>query len=317
MNKIIFWLNCSRAFALPITIMSWLVIFVYCLTQGGNILNGILALVGISLAHLAGNLADDYIDYGILSKDEKIMNSAVKTKCCFIRDGSVTLNDIKKMIIFFSAFALLIGAFLYFRSGIGVFWLTLVGGILTLTYAKFSLVGLSELVIGLLFGPLMFGGVYYVMKKAFSLEVLVLSIAVVMFSIGFLYVHTLLDFDCDKTSHKRTLCCRIGDKNKALILLALFYCAGFTALVIFGLMTKTYAVLITFLTLPMVQNIFKLMKKYNENKNFIPEIHWWNQPLDNWDAIKSEGTESFYFVLFQARNLMMIYCVLLVISFIL
>lgn len=316
MNKIIFWLNCSRAFALPITIMSWLVIFVYCITQGGNILNGILALVGISLAHLAGNLADDYIDYGILSKDEKIMNSAVKTKCCFIRDGSVTLNDIKKMIIFFSAFALLIGAFLYFRSGIGVFWLTLVGGILTLTYAKFSLVGLSEVVIGLLFGPLMFEGVYYVMKKGFSLEVLVLSIAVVMFSIGFLYVHTLLDFDCDKTSHKRTLCCRIGDKNKALILLTLFYCAGFTALVVFGVMTKNYAILVAFLTVPMAQNIFKLMKKYNENKNFISEIHWWNQPLDNWDAIKTEGTESFYFVLFQARNLMMIYCVLLVIAFI-
>lgn len=68
MKNVVFWLNCSRAFSLPITVMSWLVVFLYAMKSGGNVLNGVLALIGVALAHLAGNLTDDYIDYGILSK---------------------------------------------------------------------------------------------------------------------------------------------------------------------------------------------------------------------------------------------------------
>lgn len=310
MKNVVFWLNCSRAFSLPITVMSWLVVFLYAMQSGGNVLNGVLALIGVALAHLAGNLTDDYIDYGILSKDEKMMNSAVKTKCCFIRDGSVSLKDILKVIILYSAAALLIGVFLFIRSGEGVIWLTIAGGILTLTYARFSMIGMSEVIIGLLFGPLIFEGIYYVMKKTFSFDVLILSIAVVMFTLAFLYVHTLLDFDSDQTSHKRTLCCRIGDKNKALFVLAVFYTIGYLAAGYFGVLTGSYAVLISFLTIPMAFNVFKLIKRYNGDKTFEPVINWYNQPLDNWDAVKAEGTETFYFVLFQARNLMMWFCVL-------
>ncbi len=317
MEKFIFWLNCSRAFALPLTIMSWLVVFLFSLKAGGNFLNGLLALIGISLAHLAGNLADDYIDYGILSKDEKLMNSAVRSKCCYIRDGSVTLDDILKMIVLFSSIALLIGVFLFFRSGIGVIWLTILGGILTISYAKFSMVGLSEVVIGLLFGPFMFEGVYYVMKKAFSYEVFILSIAVVMFTLAFLYVHTLLDFDSDQTSYKRTLCCRVGDKNRALIILIIFYILGYLSVGYFGFLIKNYVIYFTFLTVPIAINVFKLIKKYNEDKLFKLHINWWNLPLDNWETIKKQGTETFYFVLFQARNLMMWFCVILCICILL
>lgn len=290
-KKILFWLNCSRAFSLPITILSWLVVFVYSLKLGGNFLNGFLALIGISFAHLAGNLADDYIDYGILSRDEKIMNSAVETKCCYIRDGSVTLKDIIKVIAIYSSIALILGAILFFRSGVGVIWLTIIGGILTLSYAKFSLIGMSELIIGLLFGPLMFEGVYYVMTKTFSGIVFVLSVAVVMFTVGFLYVHTLLDFDSDKTSHKKTLCCRINDKNKALRLFALFCTLGYSAAFYFGFLTNNIAVLLTFLTIPYAVKIHYMMKSYNE----CPE----------------PDTERFYFVLFSARNLMVLFGLLL------
>lgn len=311
-KKIVFWLNCSRAFSLPITILSWMVVFVFALTNGGNILNGVLALIGVAFAHLAGNMADDYIDYGILSRDPKMMESAVKTKCCFIRDGSITLNDLKRMIAAFSLVALIIGAFLFFRSGIGVLWLTAVGGILTLTYARFSLIGMSEVIIGLLFGPLMFEGVWYVMKKTFSMDVFVLSVAVVMFTISFLYIHTMLDFDSDKTSHKKTLCCRINDKHKALNLFCVFAGLGYLAAVTFGIRTSNPWVLLTFLTVPAAVNVYKLTGKYIEDKHFIPVIKWWNLPLDNWEAVKAEGTETFYFVLFQARNLMMLFSLVLV-----
>ena len=71
MNKICFWLKNSRLFSLPMTILSWLVIFVFALKNGGNIFNGLVALIGISCAHLATNLFDDYIDYKSLPENSQ------------------------------------------------------------------------------------------------------------------------------------------------------------------------------------------------------------------------------------------------------
>ena len=58
----------SRIFSLPMTIQSWLVIFTYSLIDSGNVLYGILALIGTCFAHLGTNLLDDYFDYKSLIK---------------------------------------------------------------------------------------------------------------------------------------------------------------------------------------------------------------------------------------------------------
>ena len=131
-KKIWFWLCASRLFSLPMTILSWLVIFVYSLVlYGGNILNGILALIGISFAHLATNLADDYFDYKQMLKDGNMMSTVVKNKCIYIKDGTATLNDVMKVVIIYCLIAFFTGVILFFRSGVDVLWLALIGGILT------------------------------------------------------------------------------------------------------------------------------------------------------------------------------------------
>ena len=80
-----FWLKNSRIFSLPMAILSWLVIFVYTLKNGGNILNGVIALIGISFAQLATNLFDDYMDYKNLPPNSQ------QAKCAYIKEGKATL----------------------------------------------------------------------------------------------------------------------------------------------------------------------------------------------------------------------------------
>lgn len=316
-KRIWFWLNVSRLFSLPMTILSWLVIFVYSLQSGGNILNGILALVGISAAHLATNLADDYFDYKKMLADGNMMSTVVKNKCAYIKNGEAAINDVLRVVVIYCAIAFVTGVILTFRSGLDVIWLAVIGGILTLSYSKFSQVGLSELAVGIAFGPLFFEGVYYVMTKTFSFEVLVLSLAVGAFTVGVLYAHTLLDFDSDMISHKKTLCCRIGDKNKAIIPLIIFYAFGFLALIGFAFLTKNIYTLLALLTLPLAVNVCFAEKKYIEDKNFEPKIKWWHYPLDNWEKIKADGIQSFYFVLYQSRNVVIYFCALLIIGILL
>ena len=282
-NKIYFWLKNSRLFSIPMSILSWLVIFVFALKQGGNILNGIIALIGIVSAHLATNLFDDYVDYKVLPENSQ------RCKCAYIKDGKATLNSVLKVVIIYLLIASICGFFLFLRCGFPVVGLAIVGGIIALIYAKLSQRGLSEFAVGIAFGPLLFEGTYFVMTKNFSLEVFILSLAVVMFTIGLMYVHTILDFERDMCVHKKTLVCRIGNKNIALKGVFVVYGLGYLFTLILAVMLKNYYLLLTFGLFPLVFRMYNYLKTY---------------------TCGGEVSE-FYFRLLQARNLMVYYSLLI------
>ncbi len=312
LKKIVFWLNNSRLFSLPMTLMSWAIIFVYSLRQHGNILNGVLALIGIAMAHLATNLFDDFVDYKVISANEDILKNTVKSKCAYIQDGSATLNDLLKVVCIYCSIAFVVGVILTLRCGLEIVWLAFIGGVITLSYAKLSSAGLSEIAVGTAFGPLLFEGVYFVMTGSFSMQVLVISLAVVTFTVGLLYTHTLLDYDGDMCAHKKTLCCRLGDKNKASILLLVLY--GFGYFLCFVLAFYCIWYLLPVLTCPFAVILYRLMQLYNKDKSFIPEIKWWYYPLENWENITQEGTQSFYLRLFLSRNIMIWFSILMLVA---
>lgn len=282
-KTILFWLENSRIFSLPMTLLSWLVVFVYSLKSGGDILNGVIALIGISFAHLATNLFDDYIDY------KKLTANSQKCKCAYIKEGKATLNDVLKVVVIYCVIACIAGSFLLLRCGMPVLWLGLLGGVITLIYAKLSQKGLSEIAVGTAFGPLLFEGVYFVMTGTFSLIVFIMSLAVVMFTVGLLYVHTLLDFEGDMVSHKKTLVCRIGNKNKALNGVFIVYGLGYLFTGILAFMLKNYFILITFALVPFVFDIYNSLKSFE----------------------CGDETKEFYFRLLKARNLMVYYSLLI------
>ena len=193
------------------------------------------------------------------------------------------------VVIIYCAFACLSGVFLLLRCGWPVIGLALIGGIITLVYAKLSQNGLSEVAVGLAFGPLLFEGVYFVMTGHFSFPVFIMSAAVVMFTIGLLYVHTLLDFEGDMYAHKKTLACRIGNKNAALKGVFVVYGLGYIFTIILAFMLKNYFILLTFLLVPLVFNIYNSLKTFT----------------------CGEDTADFYSRLLKARNLMVYYSFLI------
>ena len=282
-KNILFWLENSRLFSLPMTLLSWLVIFVYSLKLGGNVLNGMVALIGISCAHLATNLFDDYVDY------KKLTDNSQKCKCAYIKEGKATLKDVITVVIIYCAIACFAGLFLLLRCGFPVVVLGLIGGIITLVYAKLSQNGLSEVAVGTAFGPLLFEGVYFVMTGKFSLVVLVMSLAVVMFTIGLLYVHTLLDFEGDMYAYKKTLVCRIGNKNVALKGVYVVYGLGYLFTLLLAFMLKNYFILLTFFLIPFVFDMYNSLKTFT----------------------CGDDVKEFYFRLLKARNLMVYYSLLI------
>ncbi len=250
-------LQCARAYSLPVTVMSWLVAFVYGGVNGGgspNIAAGLLALAGIACAHLAANLFDDYFDY-------KYQPFAQECKCALIKDGTVSHGFYLKCAIGFSAAACAVGAILTAIAGGKVILLMLAGAVIVLAYSPLSRICLGEAAILVAFGPLLFEGVYYVMTGGFSAELLLISLSVVMISEGLIYTHMLLDTQGDKNVHKKTLCVIL--KDKAPVLLYIFYALGFVFAGVLGAWP-------VFLSLPLVIKLCRDLRVKDPHADFYP-----------------------------------------------
>lgn len=304
LKTILFWLNNSRLFSLPMTFMSWIIVFLYALKHDGNIVNGILALIGISFAHLATNLFDDYVDFRALSKDEEFMKSTVKSKCAYIKNGQATLNQLLSVVCIYCLIAFIIGIILTLRCGTGVVYLSILGGLIVLSYAKLSSNGFSELAVGTAFGPLLFEGTYYVMCKRFSPEVFILSVAVVVFTVGLVYMNNVLDYEKDIECGKKSLCCRLNDTNLIASGLLVLYSIGYLMCFVLMFWFKNIFYCLPMITGVLVYQLYNSVKTYYADKNNIPEIKWWNFPMGNKTNIIKSGTAPFYFRLYFARNIM-------------
>lgn len=316
-NKLELWTNCTRAYSLPITILNALVAYIFALKNSGNIILGILAIIGSCMVHLATNLIDDYLDYKILSKNDSYMNSAQNCKCLLIRSGQVTLKQIKIAIITLLTIAAGIGAVLFCISGPYVLLLAFIGLLVALTYQKFSTIGLGELAVIIAYGPLLYEGIYYVMTSSFSNNLLVISFACAMFTNTILYTHMLMDFDSDACSHKKTLCRILGTKINALNFILVFYITSFLLIIYIALKTTNLWYLLGLLTTPMIIELYKLLAIYNTDKTHTPKAFFWHYPLDNWDNVIKTPDAPFYFRFFYSRNIMTYFMILTCLAIIL
>ena len=128
------------------------------------------------------------------------------------------------------------------------------------------------------------------MTKTFSFEVLILSLAVVFFTIGLMYSHTVLDYEGDVATHKKTLCSKFSKKN-AIKGVWVVYGLGYIFTTIFAIISKNYFIFLTLLLIPLVFNLYNSLKTFtcgNEVKEF-------------------------YFRLLKARNLMVFYSIIVII----
>ena len=220
MKNLLFWLDCTRAYALPMSVTAWAIAFGAGISAGGNVLYGIIALIGIICAHLGANLFDDVIDYRNYLKNTKNQNNEVtinlkKGKCKYFIEGKINLLKGLKACGILFGIALVIGAFFVEIHGLPILELIAVSGILCLIYPKSGYVGLSEIIIGTIFSPLLFTGVYYVMTGKLSGALLWFSLAFAIVTVTLLYTDFFLDYKNDKETGKKTIPVICGSKNNA------------------------------------------------------------------------------------------------------
>lgn len=323
LKKILMCMECSRVFSLPMTILSWLVVFVYSAIDSGNIFYGMLTLVGLCFAHLGTNLLDDYFDYKALikqvgfDKGEYLKNSQ-KTKCRYLINGFLSEHEL--LIFTFSNFAvaLFVGIFLYIKCGMGVFYFALAGAIIVLLYSFLSRICLAEVAVALAYGPALFGGVYYVMTGTYSNEVYLLCLPTTLMTVVLLYIHTVMDYEYDKHEGKITLANRFDSRLDSLVVLKwLLICAYLSVILLCVFDITDWQIFAVYITLPLAFDLYSSMRGFACNPDKMPEKKWYHFPMEQMAVFEKRGAGAFMARMLQSRNLMIYFSLFLTLGLIL
>lgn len=323
LQKTIKIMECSRIFSLPMSILSWLVIFVYSLIDSGNPYYGLLALLGISFAHLGTNVIDDYFDYKHLIKQvdfdkAEYLKNSQKTKCRYLVNGLMKESDVLLIAGGYFAAALLCGVFLFFKCGVGVAYFTIAGALIALLYPFVSRICLSEVAVALAYGPILFGGIYYVMCGTYSKEVFLLAVPTMLMTVVLLYIHTVMDFEYDENEGKKTVANSFDSQLDSLVVLKWLLISAYVSVIflcIFDILD--WQVFLVYLTIPLAMDLYCSMSEYSCNPESTPARKWYHFPMENYDKLKEHGEIGFMMRMYQSRNLMIYFSLLLTISILL
>ena len=257
----------TRAYSLPISIMSWSVPFFYALFKGGNMFYGLISLIGIIVLHLSVNLFDDIFDYLRELKDinagKKQHFNFQKGKCICIIENKITLKQAVFINLILFSTALLTACFFLYIFGIKLLYIIIPASFLCILYPVLGCLGFGEIIVALIFSPLLYTGVYFVMTSYFSFDILLLSISTGILSVAVLFNHSLLDYKYDTTNRKITLCRICSSEKNALILLAVIVSLSYINLLFWILNSKLDIIyILPLLTLPQAVKLIKEMTLY-------------------------------------------------------
>jgi 1,4-dihydroxy-2-naphthoate octaprenyltransferase len=291
--------------------------------DGFSILPGILAILGVIAGHLSMNLFDDYFDYKVKKSDfrDRMQHQGMRariSKCAYLTSGDATLKQLFIACCAFGFTALSIGFILYLYRGNMILLLAALTGILGISYSgaplRLSYHGLGELLIGIMFGPMLMTGVFYSACGVFDWSVIFVSIPVGLLVANIVYTHAIMDYEPDKAVGKMTFAVLLKNKKSMLFCLSLLLVAAFSIIisgVISGFLFPYY--LLSLLTVPMAISLYRLMVEFvhNPERNFTPRF--WMGPMGNWERIQAMGIDWFMIRWLLARNMLSFFCIIIMI----
>ncbi len=288
------FIKCTRAYSLPMSVMAWLIPFVYGVFSQGNIFYGLIAFLGIISLHLAANMFDDFVDF---QRHKKIKNNLQKGKCSYFLDNQISEFSFLFFMSVLFLLALFVGFYFIYLYKTPIIIIMALTSVLCLIYPFSSYFGCGEIIIGTIFSPMVFIGVYYVMMQKFSLELLALSLPFAIMVVVLLYTHSFLDFNYDMCDGKKTICLICRNKKFAYyFLIFLIFFAYFSTLIALILKVVSLAYFLTFFALLPAISLCKSVYNYIDKE--------------------PQNEQEFLCVFNKAQNLTVVYTILTIISII-
>ncbi len=237
----------------------------------------ILVALGLVLAHTGSNLVNDFWDYqhGVDSPDSPRVNYGPHP---FSGEGRSPREFILVTVLVLGC-AAAIGIYLVVASGLGVLAFAVTGALLLLFYSggpfPLKYIGLGEIAVFVIWGPLMIGGTYYVMAGHLPGWVLLASVPYGLGVTTVLFGKHLDKLDFDRSKGIRTMPIVLGESiaRRVTVGLALLMYASAAALAVWQ---EMWALVLVLGALPL---LLLLVRVYRSPKPEHPPEGYRGWPL--------------------------------------
>lgn len=307
MGTISKFIELTRAYSLGMTLASCLIVFSYAYySEKFSWLNFALLVVAIGAIHLGANLFDCYIDVKNKLKEGCMLENMFFSnpqKARLIKNGTYSLHKVRYIIFNLFLIGILLGIYFTYISGWQILLFALIGGILCLFYPISSKYYLSEIILGLIFGPLAITGGYFALTSDFNPNLFLLSWAIFFTTIILAHTHNIMDWEFDINNNKNTLAILTGNKQNAIYALKMMIIAAY-AIVIIGVLALNFnpKMLYVLLTLPIAVKLLESIKDYVNIKDIEFKPRWYWGLFENWKEIKEQKMDFYMFRFYLARN---------------
>lgn len=325
MKKLKIWMQNARKASLAQSMLPAILAVVIAINEAEfNIFLAILAVLGVVSAHLGMNLADDFFDYKVNTAESRkeLSRQGIRARIVkypYLTSNESTLQDLKKAIVLFLLFAAIMGGIIL---TVRFNWLIVLIAFLTLflgiSYSgfpfKFSYIGLGELIIGIIFGPLLMMGVYIASANRLDSSVVLASIPIGLLVVNILFTHSFIDKKADESANKMTFA-RLLKTNKANLTASVLFNFIPYLIIVVGVVLKYLhpLYLLIFLVLPrsiwLIKSLFDFAKSENANVAKPPK---YMGNMGNWEKFQIAGVDWFMARWLGARNILSLFCIVII-----
>ncbi len=263
------WIIATRPWSFPASAMPALFAMAYVFYMQDSIESihwgyGVAALLGAVLFQASGNLIGDYFDYMYkVDRKESFGSSRI------LVDGVFTPKTIFWFGLIVLCMGILLGLFLWSQTGNDLLWIGIVGALGTFFYYKLKYMALGDVLIFVIYGPLIALGTAFVMTNQLYWEVVVLSIPIAFLVVNILHANNTRDMRDDKLANIKTQALLLGEKGSR-IQYTFLAIGAYVAVAIFVLLNMISPLaLLVIVTLPLAKKNINLIKQAKIDK---PEI---------------------------------------------
>ena len=235
-----------------------------------------LTILGGAFLHIGTNTSNDYFDH-TSGTDEANYNYMVPFSggSRSIQMGLISAKGMLTVAIVSFTLSAIVGIALFWKAGMPILWLGLIGFLSGLFYTappfRFaSRRGLGELLIGLNFGPLMVAGSALVQAEQLLPQAFLAGIPIGLLVAAIVYINEFPDYDGDKATGKNTLIVVFGPEKARIGYVALVFCAFLSITVLATTGTLPMLTLIALLAIYFGINAIKVLYQYYDNRLLQP-----------------------------------------------
>lgn len=268
------WLIATRAAVLIMTFISAAIAGIFALRDGMfNLGSWALLAVGLILAHATNNLLNDLTDYRKGVDKDNYFRTQYGAQP--LQQGLWTQRDLLTYAAVTGALALACGVYFVALRGWPAVALLAAGAFFVLFYTwPLKYIGLGELAVVLVWGPLMIGGGYYAITGHWSWLVALAGLPYALGPTTVIFGKHIDKYTPDKAKGIRTLPVIIGERagrGAALGMMALMYLLV-VGLVAIGFFTPAMLIVLLALTImPQVWRIYRRPYPAARPPDFPPE----------------------------------------------